>query len=313
MRITREKEWGSHYEQYGDVEIRFVVEGLHFSVRNIAYERLLRIIPGHAHGDHSYEIHYVAEGEGWLKTTETTFPLDAGTLYVMGPHQEHAQLSKESDPMADYCVYLHLEEALPAQSDSFADLFLRTARWVGKDGQQMNRVFEELFEELRGKKLGYLTRAEDLLRQMVVCLVRNYQETAQDLAAGSGETKRGVLSAGEGSGETQLCAGRTLDQNRDFLVDLAFLYDYETLTLKELADRIGLGPRQTQRFLKENYGKSFQEMRTEARMSAAAMLLAHTKERITRIAQMVGYASAEHFAAAFREYYKTSPREYRKK
>lgn len=300
MRITREKEKGSHYEQYRDVEIRFAVEGLGFSVRNMAYERLLRIIPGHAHGDRSYEIHYVAAGEGWLKTKENTFFVDAGTLYVMGPHQEHAQLSKAEKPMEDYCVYLHLEETLRPQSSPLARLFLNTPFWVGKDSQGMKLVFQELFRELREKRLGYRTRTEDLLRQMVVCLARNYLEASREPFA-------------ESSTQTQPPAGCSLDESRDFLVELAFLYDYETLTLEELADQIGLGVRQTQRFLKENYGKRFQEMRTEARMSAAEMLLAHTKEPITRIAQLVGYASAEHFAAAFREYCKMTPREYRKR
>ena len=103
-----------------------------------------------------------------------------------------------------------------------------------------------------------------------------------------------------------------LNRNREFLVELAFLYDFAVISLNDLSDRIGLSCRQTQRFLRDNYGKNFQEMRKDARISAAEMLLSCTQENISDIAEIVGYSTAEHFAAAFRKYTGKTPREYRK-
>lgn len=73
-----------------------------------------------------------------------------------------------------------------------------------------------------------------------------------------------------------------------------------------------MSPRQTQRLLMEFYGKSFQEKKAEARMSAAAILLSDPSKTIASIAEALGYSSAEHFSSAFRKYYHKSPRQYRR-
>ena len=46
-------------------------------------------------------------------------------------------------------------------------------------------------------------------------------------------------------------------------------------------------------------------------MSAAALFLTQTDWQITRIADEVGYSSAEHFTAAFTRHQGQSPRQYR--
>lgn len=48
-------------------------------------------------------------------------------------------------------------------------------------------------------------------------------------------------------------------------------------------------------------------------MSAAAILLADKAKSITSIAEELDYSSQEHFSSAFRSYYGSCPREYRKK
>ena len=62
----------------------------------------------------------------------------------------------------------------------------------------------------------------------------------------------------------------------------------------------------------EYYGKTFQQKKAEARMSAAAILLSDPRKKISEIAESLGYSSAEHFSSAFRRYYDMNPRDYRK-
>ena len=83
-------------------------------------------------------------------------------------------------------------------------------------------------------------------------------------------------------------------------------------SLEELAKRLRRSPRQTQRLLLEYYGKSYQQKKAEAKMSAAALLLADKSKNMASISEELGYSSPEHFSAAFRGYYGTTPREYRK-
>jgi len=90
------------------------------------------------------------------------------------------------------------------------------------------------------------------------------------------------------------------------------LYDYESITLESLADRLGLGIRQTERFIKEYYGKTFSQKKTEARMSMAKILLKDKNISISEIAKRLNYSSIEHFSYAFKKYHGISAREYRK-
>ena len=95
------------------------------------------------------------------------------------------------------------------------------------------------------------------------------------------------------------------------MIEDYFLYEYPRLSLQELAGRLGLGPRQTERLLRRLYGRTFLQKKTEARMNAAAVLLADAGRSVTAVAEQLGYASVEHFSSAFRRYYGLSPRQYR--
>ena len=91
-----------------------------------------------------------------------------------------------------------------------------------------------------------------------------------------------------------------------------FLYEYKNLSLEQLARRLGVTPRQTERLLKQYYGKTFLQKKAEARMSAASTLLGDPTRSITDISEALGYSSIEHFSNAFRRYYGMNARDYRK-
>ena len=123
---------------------------------------------------------------------------------------------------------------------------------------------------------------ESLLRQLLVRLVRNFEEK-------------------KGSGR---CAGSLITTDKTaVIIEDYFLYEYQNLSLEELAGKLGLGTRQTERLLQK---------KTEARMSAAAILLTDSSRNITSVAEALGYSSIEHFSSAFKNYYQISPRQYRK-
>ena len=91
-----------------------------------------------------------------------------------------------------------------------------------------------------------------------------------------------------------------------------FLYEYRTASLEELSERLRLSTRQTQRLIEKYYGSSFSEKKTQARMSAAQLLLADECLSLTDISERLGYSSQEYFTAAFKKYYKISPGRFRK-
>lgn len=276
-----------------ELNLSFSLDGLPVQAINMTYERFLRTIPSHSHGSGCYEIHYIPFGYGDLTAEGSLFHIVPNTLFVTGPHVEHAQAPEPEEPMEEYCVYLKIRDTASRHKTSspVMESFLSMPFWFGADTQGIHGLMRQLFQELERRPIGYLTQAKLLLSQLLIYTVRNYKNARPAYPAPAPDG-----SANPGS----------------VIIEEYFLYEYRSLSLEELACRLRLSPRQTQRLLLSYYGKSFQQKKAEAKMSAAAILLADKSKSITSIAEELGYSSPEHFSSAFRSYYGTCPREYRK-
>lgn len=276
-------------------DLHFSLGGYDFHVSNIALEQFERSIPKHSHSKNSYEIHYIPYGSGKARIQEKDYDIIPNTLFVTGPFIEHSQVPNKKDPMCEYCIYMKIgHSSLPSPSASekkLAALFQNTDFWFGQDNHDIHSLIKQLFFELEHRFTGYSTQAEILLKQLVIKLVRNYENN---------------LEADASSYSSNLI------DNKYLIIEECFLYEYSTLTLDKLSCRLGLGIRQTERLLKEHYNKTFLQKKTEARMSAASILLQNSSNTITQIAEDTGYSSVEHFSAAFRRYYGQSASVYRK-
>lgn len=278
---------------YNDLDVRFTIEDVHFSALNFVFEKFLRSIPSHSHSDNSYEIHYIPYGRGQAKIDRKLYEITPNTLFVTGPHVEHEQVPLKEDPMMEYCIYFKIEKKEPHQNrrgkDSYIRLFEKTKFWFGQDRHNLHPLMQQIFYELENQYTGYMTQVETLLQQLVVQLIRNYENKPES---------SGILRS------------PNLTDSSYLIIEESFLYDYRELSLEILSKRLGLGPRQTERLLKQHYGKTFLQKIAEAKMSAAAILMRDPGRRVTDIAMELGYSSVEHFSGAFRKYYHETPRSY---
>ncbi len=276
-----------------NLNLSFSLEGIPIQAVNMTCERFLRTIPSHSHGSGCYEIHYIPSGYGMLTADSHPFHIRPNTLFVTGPHVEHTQVPQAEEPMQEYCVYLKIKEnAKRKESCPVMDSFLSTPFWFGADTQGIHTILHLLTDELERRHIGYLDQARLLLSQLLIYIVRNYKNARPSYAAQNP------------GGPSELTS---------VIIEEYFLYEYRNLSLEELAKRLRRSPRQTQRLLLEYYGKTYQQKKAEAKMSAAAILLADKSKNITSISEELGYSSPEHFSAAFRAYYGTTPREYRRR
>ena len=170
-------------------------------------------------------------------------------------------------------------------------MFEHTPFWYGQDSHAIFPVMQQIFYELEHKYTGYMLQVESLLQQCIVKTVRNYENRIES--------------------ENHLVPSSLVDR-KYLIVEESFLYDYETITLELLSLRLGLGIRQTERFLKDYYGKTFLQKKTEAKMSMAKIYLSDPEITISEIAKRLNYSSLEHFSYAFRQYYGSSASEYRR-
>ena len=276
-------------------DLHFSLGGYDFHVSNIVLEQFERSIPRHSHSKNSYEIHYIPFGYGKASINGKDYEVTPNTLFITGPFVEHAQIPNCQDPMCEYCIYLKLgHSSFPVSSapeKKLTALFKKTNFWFGQDTQDIHSLMKQLFFELEHHYTGYSIQAESLLKQLIIKLVRNYENKPEI--------------------STRKVSPNLID-NKYLIIEECFLYEYRTLTLDKLSARLGLGIRQTERLLKDHYGKPFLQKKTEARMSAASILLQNSGLSITQIAEDTGYSCVEHFSASFKRYYGQSASAYRK-
>lgn len=276
-------------------DLHFTFGEYDFHISNIVLERFERSIPLHSHSKNSYEIHYIPFGYGSVSINGHPYKIIPNTLFVTGPFIEHAQIPDPKDPMCEYCIYLKTGRSSASLSSpsekALGKLFRQTDFWFGQDSQDIHSLMKQLFFELEHRHTGYIVQAEILLKQLIISLVRNYEGT--DIPNPHTDTPN-------------------LYDNKYLIIEECFLYEYRNLTLDILSSRLGLGIRQTERLLKDHYGKTFLQKKTEARMSAASILLQNPTLSITQISEDIGYSCIEHFSASFRRYYGKSATAYRK-
>ncbi|MGN0779186.1 MAG: AraC family transcriptional regulator [Aristaeellaceae bacterium] len=276
-----------------DLAISFAFDGMTIQIINLKHEYILQELPFHSHGSDCYEIHYISCGCGKLCAAGSDYDLSPNTLFTTGPHVMHAQQPDLKDPMKEFCIYMKVNA--PARQKTVSQLvhtFCRTDFWIGQDTQGIHGLMQQLFFELEHTYIGYQEQIRLLLSQILIAVTRNYEQQ-RDL--------------------NQEAAQIPQVDHKSLLIEEYFLYEYQKLSLDELSSRLFLSPRQTQRLLREYYGKTFHEKKLEARMSAACILLENSNRSIASIAEALGYSTPEQFSVTFKKQHQITPSEYRKK
>lgn len=88
--------------------------------------------------------------------------------------------------------------------------------------------------------------------------------------------------------------------------------NYQSITLKDMADQFHLSEPYVSKYIKDKSGKSFGEHVTHMRMKKAKTLLRNGNMTVENISYAVGYQNVEHFNRQFKKSFKTTPMQYRK-
>ena len=285
--------------KYRDLKLSFDISNITFDVLSLSHEQIIKPYPRHAHSKNSYELHFVPQGEGTLVIDTQKYDITPGTLFMTGPEVPHEQISDSKNPMTEYSIYMQVRQPLPKEIPPLLKTFLECNFWLGQADQSIYTQTSQLFEELNSHAPGYELMLQPILSQLILNVARHYPEQQKSLPVVQNQSFQNQSLP-------------TISEKAYLIIEEAFLYDYKTITLTELANRVSLGERQTERLLQKHYGQSFIQKKTEARMSAANQLLRETNASISDIAEDLGYSSPEHFSNAFRKYYKKSPKSFRK-
>jgi AraC-like DNA-binding protein len=281
-----------------DMDIKLQLDDLVLNVLYVKFGYFHQTMPKHSHSHGSYELHYIPRGKGLLIANGLHYTLTPGTLFMTGPEVEHEQIPDQTDPMAEYCIFfeivsgpLHLKQNSRdfLKKGHLSKWLLDTPFWIGPDQENMMTLFEMLAREVSLKHIGFHQMTTNILEMIVARSIRHYHQGPN------------VLNA----------PVKTLNDSRLVTIENSFLYDYQSITLKQLADKIGLSTRQTERTVQKQYGMSFQDKKWQVRMEAAAQLLLTTDLLIREVAIAAGFSTPERFSHSFKKYYNQSPSKYR--
>ncbi len=276
---------------YQNLDFSFTVENIPVHVLTIALCRRVSHVPFHSHGAGCYELHYIVSGKGEIRLKDGYFHTSPHTFYMAGPHTEHAEISDREDPMTEYCLYFYISPGTVSEKTALLKALFSQDLLLGRNISRLLPLLEDLKEEMEKKPFGYREYICGLLKQIFVLCIRS-----------------SLSSVCEGSSSLS----QNLVLQKSVIAEDYFLYEYEDLNLKELSRRLGLSIRQTERFLKEFYGQTFLEKRTQARMERALLLLPQPGQTVTSVSNALGYSSPEHFSNAFRKYFGSSPKNFLK-
>lgn len=285
---------------FGEWNITVHIGDYAFHVLYVHHGYFFNTIHRHSHSNRSYELHVIPSGSGTLIANGREYPLLPGSVYMTGPDIAHEQRTSQHNPMFEYCICF---EAIPVgartspagmdiEQAAISRLLTETSFWIGQDTQNMLSTFLQLSEETSNRYIGYAIIVKQLMEQIIIKLVRNYTHNRSSQCT---------------------IPSKTLDDQRLALIDRSFLSHYHSITLPKLAQMLGLSIRQTERTLKHDYGSTFTQKRTEARLNAAVHLLSTTALPVNQIAKKVGYSTLEQFCQAFKKEFNMSATAYRAK
>lgn len=280
---------------YNNLDIHFQLDETTIKVSKISNEEILHPYPPHSHGKNCFEFHYVASGSGHVHIDKQIYSLKTGSFYITGPNINHSQFSDTQTanecPLCEYGIYFQLVSPSAGKKDYLLKIMQDNPFWIAEHQVVFQSLFQAIFQELKCQNTGFTENIISLLRYMIVTAIRLLPRDSKN---------------------SPHLTPSTPDSRKHLLIDELFMNHYKDITLAELSSRLGLSPRQTERLLRTEYGKTFLQKKLEARMSIAQIMLSNKTLSITYISDYLGYSSSEHFSSAFRKYFGITASQYRR-
>ncbi len=262
--------------------IKFMMAKIFFNLANFSYKTLSEVTPVTYHGCDTIEINYIRNGHGKVIIDNKEYNIRQGSYIVIPEFVSYSIIPIE--PIDIYSIYLLIDNK--AGFKTYIPLLKKY--YIGNDNTELLLDFDDLYNELKELKFGYNEIITSLFKKIIVKLARK-----------------------ENIEQERLSYYKT--ESLQYDIENIITNEFSTITVLDLANRLHISIRELQRYLLKNYKKSFNELKTEAKMNYASNKLIYTDIKISELYEYVGYSTPEHFSFAFKKYFNLSPQEYRLK
>ena len=289
-----EKEWGvkqmqGQYEQMSQEPRKVPIELFHLFDGQPQCSMIDDVYVSDRHLHKEIEMVYVLRGHVDVKVEERVFQLQEGQLLCIRGSVLHEYLTKSPD--TDIAKIKFMKEWLvppffqPEQKEAYQQLYSQVFK-VSTDENMREIVLGMLDERLQSYN-EY--RLYGLLVELTATLLSNPSLIDESMPV-------------------------EMENQRYMEAALTYLQDHChcKLTLKMLADHLGLTESYCSKYIKRNTGITFVECLNAIRINNALRLLSYTDSNITEIVDRTGFSSVQTFNRVFKAQTGRSPSEYRR-
>ncbi|GIP37571.1 hypothetical protein J31TS4_08510 [Paenibacillus sp. J31TS4] len=263
-----------------------------FSIERVARKSPFTMAMHHFHD--YYEIYYLAAGERHYFIKDRTYPVQAGGLVFIDKYDLHK--TADSGPVTDHeRILVHFDDEFlegfrdPSLLSPFRSATKRIQ--LTAEGQRRTEaILQAMLEEQRSRGADSDTYLRALLAQLLILSGRAMQPDQEEEVSYASPLHKKIYEI------------------------VAYLNEHyrSPVTLTELAETHFISPYYLSRTFKQVTGFSFVEYLNSVRIKEAQRLLLDTDERITAIAEEVGFESIAHFGRVFKQLLQQTPMAYRK-
>lgn len=268
-------------ENYQD-SIKFMMAKIFFSLANFCYKSISDVTPLIYHGMETVEINFVEKGIGKVRINDELFEIKDNSFFVIPEFIPYSIIPSEE--LKIYSIYLLVEKKTGYEEY----LPFLTKTFVGNDSYDLLSHYKSLHYEFKTKKFGYNEIIVSNMKSIIVKILRNANMTGKKLSHWD-------------------------KVSLQFEIESILFNEFSKISVIELADRLHMSVRELQRYLNKNYNKTFNDLKTEMKMSFAANKLEYSDISINELSELVGFSTSEHFSYSFKKYFGESPISYRKR
>lgn len=230
------------------------------------------VIPFHTHP--TMELHYILSGRGQIQICDTTFPVQAGDVYVTLPFVPHQQISSAEEIMEEYCLECTMSFSDPPEDCCESVLSLR------------NFVSRQVFSSCRAPNALL-----PMLQQLEVECCRPYSgQSLQVRQLGLGC----VLQALEplSSERSSAAAAHRETQQNYMAIKIKSYLDMnfrDPISLEEIARQFYLSTKQLNRIFQNQYQQTITAYLKNLRFHCACQLMEDHTMSLRNIALQSGF------------------------
>ena len=252
-----------------------------------AYEAVRTESPA-LHGHHHFLLTLVTQGTGVQTLNGRQIPFGPNDLFLLSPADFHKNTLEPGKSFTYYGVKFTYELLDARLSELFAmDKLPLYQHLQDSTARTMRGIFRQLVEECANGKdrLGNRAYLQALVEQLMILVLREIKQ------------------------ETFTCPVAFINRA------LGYLYSHfsEAITVSDAAAYVGYTPNYFNTCFRQQMGLPFGEYLRQMRLNYAENLLRSSMMPVTEVAFEYGFGSLSYFSRCFREEYKLSPQEYRKK